>query len=255
MNIIAIIPARMAASRFPGKPLHKMLGYPMIGHIYQRAKMCSEFDGVYIATCDEDIKEFGEEIGASVVMTSDSHPNCIDRTVEAMHLIEKQTGKTIDYVAMVQGDEPTVTPTLFSESIKAIKENPNEALVNIMGTIKEPELLGDKDVVKVVVDKNSYAMYMSREPIPTLCKGKTGPMNKQTGLIFFKREKLLEFSQLEPTPLESSEFVDMLRFLENGIKIKMIGTDSPCLSVDTPTDAKKVIEVLESDPLTMKYLL
>lgn len=252
MKVVAIIPARMGASRFPGKPLHLISGIPMLGHIYQRVKLSQAFEEVYIATCDQEIMQYADSIGARAIMTSDEHLNCVSRTVEAVQKIQaKEDQAPIDFVAMVQGDEPTVSPQLFTNAVDQLSEDTQ--LLNIVGRItKESEFL-DQDVIKVAINKNDEAMYMSREPIPTRCKGVHGPSYKQTGLIFFNIKQLFSFSQMERTPLESSEYVDMLRFLENGIPVKVLKTEQTCLSVDKLEDIPPVEDFLSSDPCFTQY--
>ena len=117
MNIIAIIPARMASSRFPGKPLAEINGTPMIGHVYYRCKMSPSLTDVYVATCDQEIKEYVESIGGKAVMTADTHERCTERTCEALEIIERETGRQTDIVLMVQGDEPMLEPEMIDERL------------------------------------------------------------------------------------------------------------------------------------------
>lgn len=244
---LAIIPARMAATRFPGKPLKGILGIPMIGHIIIRTKMSSCFDEVYVATCDQEIYDYSVKLGCKAIMTSDQHTNCIDRSSEALEKIEKELNKTFDYIGMIQGDEPFVVPNIFKEAINHLNNKAEISIVNIMGSIDTEEDFLSPDIVKVVTDRNDFALYMSREPIPTMKKGTKASWMKQTGLIFFRREKLQKFIQLEQTPLELAECVDMNRMLEHGEKIQMIKTDLPCLSVDTPDDLIRVEKIMSTD--------
>ena len=139
MNIIAIIPARMGSSRFPGKPLAKILGMPMVGHVYFRSKMSKTLSDVYIATCDEEIKQYADSIGAKRVMTKNTHERCSSRCAEAMLKIEAETGKKVDAVVMVQGDEPMVFPEMIDLALEPMLKDPSIQITNLMAPIKTRE--------------------------------------------------------------------------------------------------------------------
>ena len=250
---LALIPARMAASRFPDKPLKKILDIPMTGHIIKRTQMSNCFDEIYVATCDKEIFDYANTLDCKAVMTSDAHVNCIDRCGEALDLVEAELNKKFDNVAVIQGDEPFVVSEIFEKAVKHLNTNEEISIVNIMGKIESLEDLQSPDIVKVVTNKNNIALYMSREPIPTVKKGYNAPWMKQTGLIFFKSHKLREFISYERTELEKAECVDMLRMLENGEIIQMVETSMPCLSVDTPNDLKRVEDVMRDDLTYLKY--
>lgn len=253
MNIIGIIPARMASSRYPGKPLAKIQGIPMVGHVYHRSLMCSSLDDVYVATCDEEIKNYVESIGGKAVMTADTHEGASDRAAEAMEKIEKMTGKTIDVVVMIQGDEPMLYPEMLERVVAPMLEDETIKVVNLMAPLTRDEQ-ADPNEVKVVVDTNDFALYFSREPIPSWKKGaKSVPMLKQVCLIPFKRDFLLEFNSMERTPLEIIESVDMLRVLECGHKVKMVFSEFETYSVDTPADLRRVDKLMENDDLIKRY--
>ena len=171
MNIIGIIPARMASSRLPNKPLAKIIGVPMIGHVYFRSKMCDILNDVYVATCDEQIEQYIKSIGGKSIMTSDKHERASDRTAEALLKIEKITGKTVDIVVMIQGDEPMVTPEMISAAVQPLIERSSLQITNLMENIETENEHNDPAEVKVVVDKDNNALYFSREPIPSRKKG------------------------------------------------------------------------------------
>lgn len=254
MKTIAIIPARMAATRFPNKPLAKIMGIPMIGHIYKRAIFEPIFNDVYIATCDIEIYDYIHSIGGKAVMTSSTHERCTDRTAEALLKIEAITKEKFDIVGMVQGDEPLVVPQIFKDALRALGSSPDLPMVNIMGDITTKEEFESPNTVKVVIDHNSNALYFSREPIPSTKKFNGDfPKYKQTGMIFFRRDTLIEFNEMPPTLLEKIESVDMLRILEHGKKIKMVATANVCLGVDVPEDVLKVEEHMRSDPYFAEY--
>ena len=253
MEVIAIIPARMGSSRFPGKPMQKILGIPMIGHCYKRAKMCKSLSEVYVATCDKEIDEYIKSIGGKSIITSKSHERATDRTAEAMIKIEKKTGIKTEIIVMIQGDEPMITPKMIEDSIKAFKDQ-NINVVNLMSKINSKKEFYDPNEVKVVCDRNNFALYFSREPIPSFSKyGKHNFMMKQVCIIPFRRNFLIRFNKMKETQLEKIESVDMLRILENGIKVKMVETQEETYSVDTKQDLNKVKIKMKADSLLKKY--
>jgi len=255
VNIIGIIPARLASSRLPNKPLAEIIGMPMIGHVYLRSKMSLILQEVYVATCDEEIKHFVESIGGNAIMTSNSHERASDRTAEALLEIEKVTGKKMDIVVMIQGDEPMVTPEMISAAVQPLLDSTSLQITNLMENIETQEDHEDPAEVKVVVDKNNNALYFSREPIPSRKKGGLNiPMLKQVCIIPFRRDFLLKYNEMEQTPLEIIESVDMNRLLENGIQIKMVMRDEITLAVDTQEDLNRVNELMRKDKLIEKYL-
>lgn len=255
MNIIAIIPARMASSRFPNKPMAEILGMPMIGHVYHRSRMCTVLSDVWVATCDTDIVDYIQSIGGKAIMTADTHQRASDRAAEALLKIEEMTGDSIDYVAMIQGDEPMLNPQMIDDLVSPVLQNPCLQVTNLIEIIHSQKDFENANVVKVVLDQEGFALYFSREPIPSK-KKYTGeiPMWKQLGIILFSRGALLDYTQMLPTPLEIIESVDMNRFLEHGIKIKMIPTVHKSCGVDVPTDIDIVEPLLQNDALITKYL-
>jgi 3-deoxy-manno-octulosonate cytidylyltransferase (CMP-KDO synthetase) len=256
VNIVGIIPARMASSRFPGKPLAKINGIPMIGHVYYRGKMATILNEIYVATCDQVIVDYIKSIGGEAIMTTDTHERATDRTAEAVVKIEKQKGKQIDIVAMLQGDEPMITPKMIESAIDPVIKNYKINISNLMGKIIDSNEFVNDDVVKVVIDKEGYALYFSRESIPSRAKY-TGQITmwKQLGLIVFRKKALLGYSRLEPTHLEKIESVDMNRLIENGKEIKMVSTNFETIGVDTELDLQEAKARLKKDPLVNEYLL
>ena len=254
MNIIGIIPARMSSSRFPGKPLAKILGMPMVGHVYQRCKMSDAISAVYVATCDEEITEYIRSIGGEVIMTSKTHEHASDRTAEAMLKVEEMTSQSIDIVVMIQGDEPMVTPAMIEKSIVPFKD-PTVNVVNLMARIDSLAEFEDPNEPKVVVDLNSDAIYFSREPIPSRKKGaEVVPMLKQVCIIPFRRNYLLKFNKFSKSNLESIESIDMNRILEHGGKVRMIRIEEQVYSVDTKEDLVKVESLMRDDSILNDYL-
>jgi 3-deoxy-manno-octulosonate cytidylyltransferase (CMP-KDO synthetase) len=255
MNIIGIIPARLASSRLPRKPMADILGMPMIGHVYKRCKLSKILKEVYVATCDQEIANYVESIGGKAIMTLDTHERASDRTAEALEKIEKQSGDKIDIVVMIQGDEPMVTPGMIDAAIEPLFLDKDIHVTNLMAFMKTQKEHEDPAEVKVVVDKNNFAMYFSREPIPSRKKGATDiPMLKQVCIIPFRRNFLLEYNAMKQTPLEIIESVDMNRLLENGIKIKMVMRDEETYSVDTLADLENVNSKMKSDLYLKLYI-
>ncbi len=254
MNVVAIIPARMNSSRFPGKPLEKIHGMPMIGHCLLRTQLCTELTDTYVATCDNEIYEYVHSVGGKAIMTSDSHDRASDRTAEAMTFIENENGEKVDIVVMVQGDEPMIQPSMIEESLAPFHDS-SVQVVNLMSKIDSVEEFEDPNEVKVVVDKNLNAMYFSREPIPSRKKGvEDVPMLKQVCIIPFRRDYLLKFNSMDETNLEIIESVDMMRILENGEEVRMVMTDCTSFSVDTLDDLKRVEAAMKNDPLMNTYI-
>lgn len=254
MNAIAILPARMGASRFPGKPMATLLGMPMIGHCYHRTRIAPGVTRTYVATCDEEIKTYVESIGGEAIMTSTAHTRATTRTAEAMEIIEKQSGASADIVIMVQGDEPLIQPETIAETVRHFAD-PSVKIVNIMSRLRTLEQFTDRNNVKVVVDRNGDALYFSREAIPSPWKGIEGvPMYMQVGVIAFRRDTLLEFNRASETRLEQIESVDMNRVLETGGKIRMALTEAVTIGVDTPAELKQAEELMRNDPITRQYL-
>lgn len=255
MNIVGIIPARMAASRFPDKPMAPILGMPMIGHVYLRSRFCKGLADVWVATCDEVILNYIHSIGGKAVMTADTHQRASDRAAEALLKIEESTGRRVDYAAMIQGDEPMLAPDMLDDLIRPVLENPQIRVTNLINRIEDDEEFNNSNVVKVVRDREGFALYFSREPIPSKRKfsGEL-PRWKQLGIILFSREALLDYIGLTPTPLEIIESVDMNRFLEHGIRIKMVETTFKSSGVDVPADVPYVEKQLRQDRLLNQYM-
>lgn len=254
MKAIAIIPARLAASRFPNKPMKKICGMPMVGHCYHRASLAQGVDHVYVATCDEPIANYISSIDGDAIMTSMSHTRATTRTAEALGKIEKATGNNVDIVVMVQGDEPLIPPEAIAETLKHF-EDESVSIVNIMSRLQTLEAFEDKNNVKVVVNQSNDALYFSREPIPSPWKGwEDLPRYMQTGIIAFRRNTLLDFNAMQESELEQIESVDMNRILEMGGKIRMVLTDSYTIGVDTPDELLIAEKKLSNDPVANSYL-
>jgi len=250
MKIVAIIPARMAATRFPGKPLAPILGLPMIEHVRRRVSLCDTLDEVIVATCDEAIKEVVEGAGGRVVMTSDTHERCTDRIAEAALPVNA------DIVINVQGDEPLVMPEMVNEVTHPLLEDNELLSVNLVTRILNQKEFNDPNACKVVMNRLGDLLYISHEPIPSRKNAYTDDYIKlkQLGIISFRNDFLQAFTRLEPTPLEKIESVDMMRAVEHGYRVKIVETKNRLIGVDVPENIKQVEKILATDPLIKKYM-
>jgi len=245
LKILALIPARMGSSRFPGKPMANILGKPMIGHVYDNVKKNNLTNEIAVATCDDEIYNYIESIGGRAVMTLDKHERASDRCAEALLIIEQEDTIKFDIVVMVQGDEPMINSDMISEALSPMLDDSKILITNLLGKIESKEEFEDPNCIKVVCDLNNNALCFSREPIPTRAKTEEIPMGKQICVIPFQRDFLIEYNGLKPTPLEIAESVDMLRVLEHGIKVRMVPTNYNTHAVDTEEDLREVEELIK----------
>lgn len=242
----------MGSSRFPGKPLTPILGMPMIGHVYERVRRCELLSETVVCTCDLEILEYVENLGGKAVMTSDLHERASDRCAEALNILEEQN-EPYDIVVMVQGDEPMTHPDMITEAVQPMLENPDTIVVNLLGQISGNDEFQSLNCIKVVSDLQSNALYFSREPIPSRFITNKVPIGKQVCVIPFRRDFLLEYTNMSPTPLEIAESIDMLRILEHGMKVRLVPTKYNTIAVDTEMDRSSVEKLLVDDPLTSLY--
>ena len=255
MRILGVIPARMAATRFPNKPMALIEDIPMVGHCYFRSIMCELLDEVYVATCDDEIFDYISNIGGKAIMTSTSHERATERTAEALQKIEELNNCQYDIIVMIQGDEPLIDPNMINEAILPLKDH-GGFVSNLMSKLNNYDEAQNPNFVKVVTTIEGDALYLSREPIPSSQKySNSVSYYRQLGLIAFSREALLKFINLQTTPLEIIESVDMNRFLENNIPIKMKVTEYEADSVDTKEDLERVVEKMKVDKTFLKYKL
>ena len=253
MKIVSIIPARMGSSRFPGKPMAKIQGIPMIGHCYFRASSSQKVDYTYVATCDLEIYDYIKSIGGNVVMTSQKHERATDRCAEAISKIEKEQSLVSDYVLMLQGDEPFVTPEMIDSSVDRALSDPDIKVTNMYTKLITEESFIDPNEVKVVLDNDEKAVYFSREPIPSKAKfSQEYPKFKQVCTMVFRRDALFEFNSLHQTELEVIESVDMNRLISNNIPIHMVYSGAPSISVDTLNDLEAAEIEMAKDELFKK---
>lgn len=248
-KIIAVIPARMGSSRFPGKPLAYILGRPMIEHVVRRAGMCERLEAVYVATCDEEIRAAVEGFGGNVLMTSAEHERASDRVAEAAERVEA------DLVVMIQGDEPMITPLMIDAAVAPMLRDPSVKCVNLARRIASREEYLDPNTIKVVMNVDGDGLYFSRAPIPAIDFARDGGSHvfKQVCVIPFRRDFLREFARLAPTPLEQAESIDMLRVIEHGGRVRLELTEVDTHAVDTPADLRLVESHMLNDPLVKLY--
>ena len=241
-RLVAIIPARMGSSRFPGKPLAPLLGRPMIEHVLRRTEMCTQLSAVYVATCDEEIKNVVGRLGGRVIMTSPAHERASDRVAEAAEQVEA------DIVVMIQGDEPMITPAMITAAVTPLLDDRSVECVNLVRRITNARDYLDPNTIKVVMNANHDALYFSRAPIPSIefTEANHLPVFKQVCVIPFRAEFLREFALLPPTELERAESIDMLRILEHGRRVRLVETTVETHAVDTPKDLRLVERLMET---------
>tara|TARA_B110000196_G_C20967639_1_gene577075 strand:- start:97 stop:810 length:714 start_codon:yes stop_codon:yes gene_type:complete len=233
--------------------MKKIQNIPMIGHVYFRSKLSKVLNEVYVATCDKEIKDYIRSIKGKVIMTSKKHKRAVDRTAEAMNKIIKNNKKKIDLVVMIQGDEPCLEPKMINQVVSPFKKNHKIQISNLYTILKDPKEVTDPNRVKVVVDKESNAIYFSRESISTKnIKGKK-IYYKQGNIFCFSKKSLNNFVKLDSSDLEITESVDMNRLIENRKKIKMIKTNFDTTNVDNIKDFKKVVKIMNKDKKFKAY--
>jgi 3-deoxy-manno-octulosonate cytidylyltransferase (CMP-KDO synthetase) len=251
-RVVAVIPARMGSSRFPGKPLAPLLGRPMVEHVVRRAAMCERLDAVYVATCDEEIRAAVERFGGEVIMTSAAHERASDRVAEAAESFEAGV------VVMIQGDEPLVTPHMIAAAVAPLAGDASVSCVNLARRIERREDYFDRNTIKVLSNLKGDAVYFSRAPVPDGAfardrEGPAPPVFKQVCVIPFRRDFLREFARLPQTPLERAESIDMLRAIEHGRPVRLVEIEEETHAVDTPEDLRLVEALLRDDPLVRLY--
>jgi 3-deoxy-manno-octulosonate cytidylyltransferase (CMP-KDO synthetase) len=241
MNIIGIIPARFASTRFPAKPLADIAGKSMIQRVYMQALGSGRFMKVLVATDDQRIFDHVTDFGGEVCMTSPDHVSGTDRCYEALSLQKS----TYDYVINIQGDEPFISPVQIGQ-LASVLEDKTE-LATLMKKITDEEQLFNTNIVKVVSDSSGHALYFSRSPIPHVRNAEAKhwlsktAFYKHIGMYAYRTDVLKEITRLKPSVLEKAESLEQLRWLENGYKIKVAETEIETIGVDTPEDLEVAI--------------
>lgn len=238
MKIIGIIPARYKSTRYEGKPLADICGKPMIWWTYQQAKKTIGLDEVYVATDSEIIEKVCKEHDVNVIMTSDQNKTPTDR------IYEVSTKFDADFYISINGDEPLIDPKTI-ESVIPNEKKQNEYVANIITTIKDPVEVIDFTNLKVVTNDIGRGIYISRSPIPYSKGSMYCEYKKHVGVYAFNKKALEFYHNTKRGTLETIEDIDLLRFIENQIDIDFIDVDCKTLSVDTPKDLKRVIDIIK----------
>lgn len=242
MKILAVIPARYASTRFPGKPLISIAGKPMIERVWERARRASLVSQVIVATDDERIVKAVKSFGGEAVLTRADHRSGTERVAEVA-----VAHADAEIVANVQGDMPLIEPAAIDAGIEAVRSDEDVKVGTLAVPITNPTEIMDPNVVKAVLDFDGNALYFSRAPIPWV-RDRGGPVHakhlKHVGLYVFRREALLEFATFPQGDVERIEQLEQLRWLENGYRIRVAETEYKSVEVDTPEDVKRVEQLL-----------
>lgn len=239
MKYIGVIPARYQSSRFEGKPLASILGKPMVWWVYNQVKKVRGLDEVYVATDDDRILSACEQYGIKAVMTSSEHKTHIDRLFEFSNKIDA------DFYININGDEPLIEPEAIEQIIPVNVDSKKIYVANLMTEIKSPLEAADTSKIKIATDVNGFGMYMARYPIPFPKGTYEFTLNKFVGVQCFTKSALAFVHDTPRGLIEAAEDIDEYRLLENGQKIKFIKVDVTTVSVDTPKDLDKVVEILK----------
>jgi 3-deoxy-manno-octulosonate cytidylyltransferase (CMP-KDO synthetase) len=239
--IWAVIPARYAAARFPGKPLVSLAGKTMIQRVWERVRQATRIAKVVIATDDERILSAVKAFGGEAILTRPNHPSGTSRIAEVA------ASSNADIYINVQGDEPLIAPEAVDALAECIASDDSIALATLAVALKNPADIMDPNICKVVLDFNGDALYFSRAPIPWVrdSAGKVHAQHwKHLGLYAYRRAALLEYETLPPGELERLEQLEQLRWLENGYKIRVAETSHDSVSVDVPEDVPRVEKLI-----------
>ena len=238
MKAIGIIPARYHSTRFVGKPLADICGKPMIEHVYKHALNSESLASVVVATDDERIRKTVEGFGGRAVLTSSHHQSGTDRIAEALSKIHVEDN---DVIVNIQGDQPLLKPEMVDAVIRPLMNDLSLDMGTLYCRVKAEAELSNPNVVKVVMDRNDFALYFSRFPIPYVREKNTSAVHyRHIGIYVYRKEFLLKFSRMPQSELEKAEMLEQLRALENGYRIKLVETDLDSVEVDTPEDLEKV---------------
>ncbi len=244
MKIVGVIPARYESTRLKAKVLADINGKPMIQHVYERAKASRQLSDLIIACDDERIFEKAKEFAAKVVLTSKLHSSGSDRIAEVIKNLD------VDIVVNIQGDEPLIQASIIDSLVKALKNDPQCVMSTPIRILKDERNLTDPNVVKVVIDKNKYALFFSRSIIPFNRDQKKFTeilYYQHLGLYAYRKDFLLSFVNLPKSYLEKTEQLEQLRVLEAGYKIKTVLTDIETMSIDTQEDLDRLKKLLKGN--------
>lgn len=234
-----VIPARFAATRLPGKPMRVIAGKTMIQRVYEKAVAVKEADFVVVATDHQGIYDNVKSFGGQVIMTSPHHQTGTDRIAEVAKQIK------CDIIVNVQGDEPLIKSETIALCAKPLIKNSNEVMATLKHKLFSQEEIQNPNFVKVITDKNDYAIYFSRFAIPFARNDCGFQYFKHIGIYAYRKDFLLQYAQMPQTLLEKSESLEQLRAIENGYRIKVLETEDIPMGIDTEDDLKKVQAILE----------
>jgi 3-deoxy-manno-octulosonate cytidylyltransferase (CMP-KDO synthetase) len=241
-KVVVVIPARYGAKRLPGKPLIQLAGKPMVQRVYERAKLAKTASRIIVATDDDRILQAVKGFGGEALMTRADHRTGTERVAEIAAHVEG------DVFVNVQGDEPLLDPVAVDTAVNALLEEPNADVATVATPIKIPADIMDPNVVKTVLDFDGNALYFSRAPVPwvrdTANKIQVRHL-KHLGLYVFQRAALLEYPTLPQGELERIEQLEQLRWMENGVKIRVAEVEHDAVSVDVPDDVARVEKLLQ----------
>jgi 3-deoxy-manno-octulosonate cytidylyltransferase (CMP-KDO synthetase) len=238
MKVYGIIPARYASTRLPGKILADIAGRPMIQHVYERARRSPSLDRLVVATDDDRIYRKVLEFGGEALKTSPRHPSGTDRAAEAVQILGARED---DLIVNIQGDQPLFEPGMVDEVVGPFRDDSELLMGALVHPIRTREELVNPSVVKVVVDKQGFALYFSRSPMPYVISSETAPRYfKHIGPYAYRAGFLARFTRIERGELERAESVEQLRALENGYRIRIVETRYDSREVDTPEDLEEV---------------
>ncbi|MBN1527102.1 MAG: 3-deoxy-manno-octulosonate cytidylyltransferase [Candidatus Omnitrophica bacterium] len=243
MKAIGVIPARWGSTRFEGKVIANLLGKPVVQHVWENAKKAKTLDDLVIACDDERIMKVVKEFGGKAIFTSPNQPSGTDRLAEVVNPLD------IEIAVNIQGDEPLVKPIMIDNLVMSLEDEKLAHMATVMKKIDDEAELTNSNVVKIITDKNGYAIYFSRYAIPYNRTGETDEKKKPVyykhiGLYAFTKDFLFTFRNLPHSALENAEKLEQLRVIENGYKIKVVETKFDTVGVDTHEDLKKVEELL-----------
>lgn len=246
MDVIGVIPARYSSTRFEGKVLAKILGKPMIQYVWERAKQAKCLDDIIIACDNESVARVAQEFGAKVVITSKDHTCGTDRISEVINPLD------VKIVVNIQGDEPLIHPTMIDSVARALLEDKSLNMATLMKRIDDAQSVSDPNVVKVVVDRNNFALYFSRSAIPYFANNseiKDPVYFKHIGLYAYTKDFIFTYRNLPVSILEQIEKLEQLRVLDGGFRIKVIETKYDTVGVDTQSDLEKVEAYLREEKI------
>jgi len=243
MEVIGIIPARFQSTRFEGKVIADINGKPMVQHVWERAKQAKLLDDLIIACDDERIYKVVKEFGGNAIFTAKGHASGTDRITEIANPLD------VKIVVNIQADEPMLHPTMIDGVVESLKMDKALVAATVIKKIEQPEEINDPNVVKVVIDKNNFALYFSRLPIPFIRDGQNqeAVYYKHLGLYGYTKDFLFTYKNLSQSRLEKLEKLEQLRILENGYRIKVVETKFETYGVDTPQDLLRVRKYLSQE--------